>query len=107
VDWSFLQTICKFATRRLPLLLDLGIVRGQAGLHEDTPDANAILGTVPEVEGLYLACGFSGHGFMHSPAVGRLMAQLILGAGSPSPDMSPLALQRFQQRACQVEKVFI
>ena len=107
VDWSFLQTICKFATRRLPLLLDLGIARGQAGLHEDTPDANAILGTVPQVEGLYLACGFSGHGFMHSPAVGRLMAHLILGAGSPSPDISPLALQRFQQEACQTEKVFI
>jgi len=107
VDWSFLQTICKFATRRLPLLLDLGIVRGQAGLHEDTPDANAILGIVPEVEGLYLACGFSGHGFMHSPAAGKIIAQLILGKASPSPDMSPLALQRFQQKACQVEKVFI
>ncbi|MGB8707153.1 MAG: FAD-binding oxidoreductase [Dehalococcoidia bacterium] len=107
VDWSFLQTICEFATRRLPLLLDLGIVRGQAGLHEDTPDTNAILGTVPEIEGLYLACGFSGHGFMHSPAVGRAMAQLILAADSLLPDISPLALHRFQQGAQQEEKVFI
>lgn len=107
VDWSFLVAIAKVASHRLPLLENTGVVTGQAGLHDDTPDASAILGKVPGVDGLYLACGFSGHGFMHSPAVGRLMAQLILESNSPSPDISPLALQRFQREACQTEKVFI
>ena len=107
VDWGFLPTIGKVALRRLPLLGNTGVVRGQAGLHDDTPDANAILGGVSEIDGLYLACGFSGHGFMHSPAVGRIMAELILTRGSSSPDVSSLTLHRFRQQPCQIEKVFI
>ena len=81
-------------------------MRGQAGLHSDTPDHNAILGDVPGIEGLYLACGFSGHGFMHSPAVGRLMAELIL-EGKTDMDISSLALQRFEAEEYQEEKCFI
>lgn len=107
VDWGFLPTIAEVASRRLPFLENIGVVTGQAGLHDDTPDANAILGKVPEIEGLYLACGFSGHGFMHSPAVGRIMAELILTQCSPLPDVSPLALHRFQQETQQAERVFI
>ena len=108
VDWDFLANhLAGVASHRLPLLINAGIMRAQAGLHEDTPDANAVVGQSPEIEGLYLACGFSGHGFMHSPAVGRIMAELILTRGSPLPDISPLALQRFQQEARQEEKVFI
>jgi sarcosine oxidase subunit beta len=106
VDWGLLPIIAEVACHRLPLLIDMGIGRGQAGLHDDTPDANALIGNVPNVGGLYLACGFSGHGFMHSPAVGRVMAELIL-TGKSVPDISSLALERFKARAYKEEKCFI
>jgi sarcosine oxidase subunit beta len=106
VDWSFLPSIARVASRRLPLLENTGVATGQAGLHEDTPDANAIVGQAPEVEGLYLACGFSGHGFMHSPAIGRLIAKLIL-TGNGAPDLSPLAPHRFRMQVCNDETCFI
>ena len=65
-----------------------------AGLYDMTPDAHPILGEV--ADGVYAACGFSGHGFMQSPAVGRALAEEILGE-SPSLDLSPYHLSRFEQ----------
>jgi sarcosine oxidase subunit beta len=59
-----------------------------------TPDAHPILGEV--VEGVYSACGFSGHGFMQSPAVGRALAEEILGESS-SIDLGPYRLSRFEE----------
>ncbi len=106
VDWGFLPTIGEAALHRLPCLEDVGIARGQAGLHADTPDYHAILGKVLEIEGLYLACGFSGHGFMHSPAVGKLIAGLILG-GESDLDISSLALERFRAGAGCKEEYFV
>ena len=106
VDWGFLATIAEAASHRLPLLGDVGIMRGQAGLHADTRDYHAILGKVPEVEGLILACGFSGHGFMHSPAVGGLITELIL-KGEPSLDISSLALERFKSVYLHKEGIFV
>ena len=57
-----------------------------------TPDAHPIIGWVGE--GVYAVCGFSGHGFMQSPAVGRAVAEELLGL-SPSVDLSPYRLERF------------
>jgi sarcosine oxidase subunit beta len=68
------------------------IERSWAGLYDMTPDAHPILGEV--AEGVYAACGFSGHGFMQSPAVGRALAEEILGE-TPSLDLSPYRLSRF------------
>lgn len=89
-------------------MLDVGIMNAWAGLHADTPDFQAIVGKVSEIEGLFLACGFSGHGFMHSPAVGRIIAELILGK-DPFLDIAPLSPERFKKFSCQSEKekVFI
>jgi sarcosine oxidase subunit beta len=56
------------------------IARGWAGLYEISPDHHAILGEVPGTESFILANGFSGHGFQHSPAVGRVIAELIVEA---------------------------
>ncbi|MBM3118914.1 MAG: FAD-binding oxidoreductase [Chloroflexi bacterium] len=106
VDWSFLPNLAEIASHRLPFLKDIGVVRAQAGLHEDTPDANAIIGKVPEMDGLYLACGFSGHGFMHSPAVGRIVAGLVLEK-SPTPELLPFTLERFKLKTYQKERYFI
>ncbi|MBI4284397.1 MAG: FAD-binding oxidoreductase [Chloroflexi bacterium] len=106
VDWGFLLTIGEVACRHLSLFKQIGIMRGQAGLHDDTPDSSAIIGGVPEIEGLYLACGFSGHGFQHSPAVGRVVADLILD-GQASPDISSLSLTRFRQQAFHRESSMV
>jgi sarcosine oxidase, subunit beta len=106
IDWGMLLKIANVAIRRLPSLNELGIVRAQAGLHEDTQDSSAILGSVPDLDGFYLACGFSGHGFMHSPAVGKTMAELILD-GKTKHDISSLSIQRFAKQVCDKEKGFI
>lgn len=107
VDWGFLgNSLAQASCHRLPVLANTGIMRGQAGLHDDSPDSNAILGSAPEIEGFYFAGGFSGHGFMHSPAVGRVMAELITGQ-KPGIDISSLSLGRFDTKAAQREKCFI
>jgi len=108
VDWDFLAgSLSEAACYRLPLLSDTGIMRGQAGLHSDTPDCMAIIGETTTIGGLYLACGFSGHGFMHSPAVGRLMAELVLGKRASLMDTYALAPDRFQRQSKQKEACFI
>jgi len=108
VDWDFFaDTLAPAASQRLPRLKETGIMRGQAGLHADTPDCMAILGEAPGIAGLYLACGFSGHGFMHSPAVGRLMAELILKGETFLPDVHSLSLDRFQRQVQIRESAYI
>jgi sarcosine oxidase subunit beta len=108
VDWQFFtDTLAQVACHRLPGLSDIGIMRGQAGLHSDTHDYMAIMGGVPMVHGLYLACGFSGHGFMHSPAVGRLMADVVLGRETPLLNTWPLGLDRFRHQVKPMESTFI
>ena len=67
-------------------------MRAWAGLYDMTPDAHPIIGWVGD--GVYAACGFSGHGFMQSPAVGRAVAEELLGR-EPSVDLSPYRLERF------------
>ena len=63
-----------------------------AGLYDMTPDAHPIIGRV--ADGVYAACGFSGHGFMQSPAVGRALAEQIVGAPATF-DLAPYSLARF------------
>ena len=103
----FADVLAPAASQRLPRLREIGIMKGQAGLHSDTPDCMATLGETSAIAGLYLACGFSGHGFMHSPAVGRLISDLILkGETSPS-DAHSLALDRFHHQVQQKESTYI
>ena len=82
-------------------------MRAQAGLHSDTPDNIAILGKAPGFEGVYLACGFSGHGFMHSPSVGRIMAELILTGDTSFKNIELFSLDRFKKSVQITEKSFI
>ncbi|MCD6317892.1 FAD-binding oxidoreductase [Candidatus Aerophobetes bacterium] len=109
IDWDFLtEVVAEVACHRLPLIADTGIMNAWAGLHADTPDCQAILGEVSGMEGVYLACGFSGHGFMHSPAVGKIIAELIFGE-KPFLDISSLSPDRFSRFSfqSQEEKIFI
>jgi sarcosine oxidase subunit beta len=98
IDWAGLAHVAGFATHRVPALEAMAFHnRGWAGLYDVSPDDHAILGAVPEVEGFLLACGFSGHGFQHSPATGRLMAELILDGRTTGIDIGPLAVGRFAE----------
>jgi sarcosine oxidase subunit beta len=94
VQWDLLERITPVAVRRLPALADAPIARAWAGLYEMTPDANPIIGAATGVGGFYVIAGFSGHGFQHSPAAGRILADVIAGQ-DPKFDLSPFALQRF------------
>jgi sarcosine oxidase subunit beta len=93
---SMVQTAEK-AMHRVPVFEKAKINRGWAGLYEISPDNHAIMGKVPEVEGLILAVGFSGHGFQHGPAAGMAIAELIWNGKSESIDINPLALRRFKE----------
>ena len=62
-----------------------------------TPDHHSIIGPAPDVAGLYFVNGFSGHGVMHSPASGRIAADLILYGNSDLVDASQLSVERFAQ----------
>jgi sarcosine oxidase, subunit beta len=93
VDESLFPDRLERLRRRFAPAGDAAIERGWAGLYDMTPDAHPILGEVGD--GVYAACGFSGHGFMQSPAVGRALAEEILDL-APSLDLSPYRLDRFE-----------
>jgi len=84
------------ALHRIPSLEDMEINGGWAGLYEISPDQHAILGEAPDLRGFICANGFSGHGFMHSPMTGRLVAELICEGQASTLDISSLSLARFQ-----------
>lgn len=94
--WHFLDEMAKTITTLLPPLKKAMVIRQWAGLYNLTPDRQPILGPVNEVEGFYLAVGFSGHGFMFGPATGILMAEMIMGEET-SIDISALNLYRFEK----------
>jgi sarcosine oxidase subunit beta len=96
VDYEAMVEVAENSIYRVPLLEKAQINRGWAGSYEISPDNHAILGEAPEVKGFFLANGFSGHGFQHSPAVGQVMADLILGE-SPFMDISCLSVERFRK----------
>ena len=94
VSWDFLAEVTEVATALLPALADARVSHAWAGLYEVTPDAMPIIGPAKEVDGFFLINGFSGHGFQHSPASGRILADLIVGR-DPGFDPAPFALDRF------------
>ena len=77
---------------RFPRAAGAPLRRAWAGFYDMTPDAHPIIG--PVADGVYAACGFSGHGFMQSPAVGDAVAAELLGEEPPF-DLSPYRLERF------------
>jgi sarcosine oxidase, subunit beta len=104
VDESVFDDRLQRLALRYPPAADATIANAWAGLYDMTPDAHPIVGRI--ADGVYAACGFSGHGFMQSPAVGRALAELIL-RGEPSLDLSPYALERFDAGAMFPEDVVL
>ncbi|MGB9561260.1 MAG: NAD(P)/FAD-dependent oxidoreductase, partial [bacterium] len=101
-SWQFVKHFTKEATRILPILKNIRIVRQWAGLYNKTPDAQPILCESDEVQGFYLACGFSGHGFMVSPMTGEIIASLITKSEPPF-DVSYFSMKRFKEGKLIVE----
>ncbi len=99
VDPHFVERILARAVERVPAFLDLAVDprKTWAGLYEMTPDHHCILGPAPEVEGLYYANGFSGHGVMHAPSTGRILADLVLTGFTTLVDASALSVRRFAE----------
>ena len=81
---------------RYPRAAGTPVASAWAGLYDMTPDAHPIVG--PVADGVYAACGFSGHGFMQAPAVGRIVADELLGR-DPGFDLTPYRLERFRGSA--------
>jgi sarcosine oxidase subunit beta len=94
VDWDFLDHLVEHAVARFPALEQARVMTGWAGLYEVTPDNQPLIGEVAEAPGLWMCCGFSGHGFMQAPAVGELCADLMVGR-PPAFDISMLRPGRF------------
>jgi sarcosine oxidase, subunit beta len=104
VDESLFDDRLTRLRHRFPAATSVEIDGGWAGLYDMTPDAHPILGRV--ADGVYAACGFSGHGFMQSPAVGRAVAEEVLGL-TPSFDLTPYRLDRFAAGAAAPEAVIL
>ena len=89
---------------RFPASIGVPIVRAWAGFYDMTPDAHPIIGEV--ADGVYAACGFSGHGFMQSPAVGAAVAAELLGESVPF-DLTPYRLDRFEAEVAFPETLIL
>lgn len=95
VDWSFFDVVGEHIMHRAPVLADAEIENAWAGLRPMTPDEKPILGQAPHLPGFFNDCGWDGHGVMHAPIGGLLMAELILDGKATSADVSPFRLERF------------
>jgi sarcosine oxidase subunit beta len=98
-DRGFIEKILTRAVDRVPVFEELEVnpSRAWAGLYEMTPDHHPVLGAAPGVGGLYFANGFSGHGVMHSPATGKILADLILKGTTDLIDAKLLDYARFAE----------
>lgn len=97
IDEEFYLKTLERAAYRLPLLEHARVARQMAGLYEVTPDAHPILSGTRSLRGFYTAAGFSGHGFQHSPATGKVMSEIILDGAPTTIDVSMLDLERFEE----------
>jgi len=82
-DFSTVETYANKLIKRYPIMGNGNVERGWSGPYDVTPDWHPILDELPEIEGLYVAVGFSGHGFKLCPAIGRMMAEFIHNGRKP------------------------
>ncbi len=106
VDWDWLDTVLEAMLNRFPILERAGLSERQswAGSYEITPDHLPILGRMPAVSNWVNAAGFSGHGVMHAPATGLLIAEEILDGQAHSIDISELRIERFKHGNLHAEQ---
>jgi sarcosine oxidase subunit beta len=97
VESDWVAAVTRTARERIPILARAEIDRDAcwAGLYEMSPDHHAILGASPRCPNLYFINGSSGHGVMHAPALGHLLAEIISDGAASSLDVTPLRPDRF------------
>ena len=103
VDRTLEPGVVARAVHRAPALADAALMRAWAGLYEMTPDQTGIVSAVPGAPGLHVIAGFSGHGFMHGPIAGQLMAELLVHGRAVTMDATPLDMARFARGEAHVE----
>jgi len=97
VDGAFEEDVRARVVRRLPGLTEMRRAGGRVGLYDVTPDWHPLLGPVPGVEGLHLACGGSGHCFKLGPAIGELVANGLLDRKLTYADVDTFSVARFDE----------
>jgi len=101
---TFLDEMAKTIMDILPKIGELRVVRQWAGSYNNSPDKQPIICEAPELKNFYMACGFSGHGFMFAPMTGILMSEIILNQPT-TLDVLPLHINRFKHQSThEVEK---
>jgi sarcosine oxidase, subunit beta len=101
VDWSFLDEVIEHSIHRAPALAEAGVKTAWAGLRPVTPDDNPILGPAAHLRGFWNDCGWGGHGIMHGPAGGLMLAEWILDGRSTTIDAEGFRAERFAQSGLQ------
>jgi sarcosine oxidase, subunit beta len=101
VESDWVSEVTRLACERVPALrgIPVDVAASWAGLYEMSPDKHAILGRAPGLENLYLINGSSGHGVMHAPALGGLLAELVSDGRFSSLDVTALRPSRFAEGA--------
>ncbi len=93
-DWAYTEQVASLFLDMMPSLSETGIKRLVDGYYDTSPDGHPFLGGVSGLQGYFQAAGFSGHGYMLSPSVGRVMAEMVLGQ-TPSLPVAPFSFDRF------------
>ena len=93
IQYQVLENLC----RRIPAMETSPVRRGHVGVEGYTQDGHALLGPAPDVEGFFLATGMSGHGFKEGPAIGQIMAELVVSGRTDIVDIIPLRVTRFEE----------
>jgi sarcosine oxidase subunit beta len=93
-DDDFVAAVRERLAKRIPAMADAPYSHGHAGIYDVSPDARAVMGRVPAIEGLFVAAGFSGTGFKTAPLVGASMSELILTGSSTTVDLTPFGFER-------------
>ena len=99
VDREWIDTVTAMAHRRVPILHHVAIDAAccRAGLYEMSPDRHALLGPAPGCDNFFLINGSSGHGVMHAPALGQLLAEIMSDGAASSLDVGALRPSRFAE----------
>ena len=94
VEMEHVEKIGRRMTHRMPVFENAKLVRSWTGMYDISPDWNPIIGAVPNHEGIFVAVGFSGHGFKSAPTMGEALAQKILG-NDPRIPIEMYGMSRF------------
>ncbi|MBU1094809.1 MAG: FAD-binding oxidoreductase [Firmicutes bacterium] len=96
-SWQFLDEMAKTVVDIMPILGNLRVIRQWGGSYNMSPDRQPIISDTDQLDGFYMACGFSGHGFMFAPITGLLLSEIILNEKT-TVDLAPLHLDRFKEK---------